>query len=309
MKYWLGVMAGSAVWCLLWWLSGFRREGLLEKRLKRPTPEEYALRELERNRAQARRSMLTGLLERLQREAREVGLRAPGTTVLFLLVGVPVAAFGLTYLLTQNVLAALVCGAAGAFAPEVLVREKRRKRYQEFLSKFDSALLMAASSLQAGASVQQALQEIAEKASPSVADEFVRVMQAIRLGATPGDAVKLVLETRVPGPETKMFVVATQTLMKTGGNLAEVYTQLARMIVEQREFRDAMKAATAENRVTATVLTVLPIASVMLVLMGNPGYFSPFMELPGGQLILFGSVVALAVGWVLIRKILQVQVD
>lgn len=307
MRIWLGIMAAFAVQFFLMWLGNATPASQMARRLKKMSPEDYAAREAEEAKPARPRSIAA--LGRLEREAREVGVKAPWPTVLAMFVGVLVAVFVVCYGVTRSVVASLVVSGAGVFAPEVLIRRRRKRRYDNFLAKFDRALLMAASVLQAGASVQQAFEEIAQKASPAVAEEFVRVVQAMRLGATPGDSVGVVLKGRVPGPETQMFVVATQSLMLTGGNLADVYAQLAAMLVEQREFRDAMKAATGEGRVTATVITVMPVVLVMVVLIGNPAYFDPLMAFPGGRALLFACGVAIVVGWAIMRKIMKIQVD
>lgn len=307
MKVWLGIMVAFAVQFFFLCLGNITHASLMAKRLKKMSPEEYAARAADTAKTANPRSI--PVLDRLEREAREVGVKVSWPTVLAVLVGVPVAVFVVCYGITRSVVASLAVSGAGVFAPELLIRRRRRKRYDNFLAKFDAALLMAASALQAGASVQQAFEEIAQKASPVVGEEFMRVVQAMKLGATPGDGVKVVLEGRVPGPETQMFVVATQSLMLTGGNLADVYAQLAAVLVEQREFRDGMKAATGEGRVTATVITVMPVILVALVLIGNPAYFDPLMAFPGGRVLLFACGVAIVVGWAIIRKIMQVQVD
>lgn len=308
MRAFAGCLLGLAVMCLAiaWYL--YRPESLLDRRLRQKSTEEYAEEYLERKRKEEKKRR-TGvpLLDRLEQQAKKLGLDISGQSFLMILVGACVFLFVVVYSITQQLVLAIAAGALGIYAPKAYLTYKTEARYNTFLKGFDAALVVASSSLRAGASVHQAFQEIADKAEPVVAEEFARVMSAIRLGATPGEAL-MVLRQRVPGTEVDTFVVTTQSLMRTGGNLADMYMQIASMIVEQREFRDSMRAATTEGRITATVITAMPLLVIWLGVV-NPGYFATFTTMPGGRLLLGLCVVSFVIGWLIIRRVLEVQVD
>ncbi len=299
---------GLAVLSLALWVFNRRPQGLLDRRLRDKDPDEYLAEARQAEKADKDRRIRVPMIDRLEREARKIGLNVSGQAFALIMVGACMLLYLVAYSITRSPVFGLLGAALGLYAPRLYLDSQAQKRYTAFLRHFDAALLLAASSLRAGSSVQQAFGEIAEKASPVIAQEFLRVMNAVSLGATPGDALEI-LEERVPGAEIRMFVIATQSLMRTGGNLADVYTQMAGTIVEQREFRDSMKASTAEGRMTAWIITAMPIGLLAIVSIANPNYFDPFMKLPGGRIVLFACAAAYVAGWVAIRRLLQVQVD
>lgn len=307
MREFIGVLVALSVLSFSIWLRAYTPKSLMRNRLLGKSVEEYA-DEFRVKETREQRKISVPLLARLEKEAQKLGLGISGQNFALILVGACVSLFVVAYSFTRQPLVGIVAAALGVFAPQMWLRTQAQRRYREFLGKFDAALLLMASSLKAGSSIHQAFVEVAEKGSASVAKEFARVVTGIQLGAAPGDALKI-LQERVPGAETQMFVIATQSLMRTGGNLPDVYTQMAGMIVEQREFRDSMRASTAEGRMTAWVITLMPIVMLAFVLTANPNYFDPFTNMGGGRMVLFVCASAYAVGWVAIKKLLEVQVD
>jgi tight adherence protein B len=309
MKAVMGVLVALAVQCLaLAWLSR-RPQTLVDRRLTKKSAEEYAAEFLvQAETTERQRKAFVPVYDRLEAEAKRLGLDVSGQAFFLIMLGACVALFVGTYGITRRPILGLAVAVLGVYAPRGYLNYQAQKRYRTFLRQFDAALLLAASSLRAGASVYQAFEEIAGKATPVIAEEFTRVLNGITLGATPGEALTI-LQRRIPGPEIDMFVVATQSLMKTGGNLADMYTQMASMIVEQREFRESMRASTAEGRMTAWVITLMPIGLLSFVALANPNYFDVFLDGPGGRIILLMCAAAYFVGWFVIRRLLEVQVD
>lgn len=308
MKPFMACLMTLSVLSLALWILNRRPKSLLDRRLTRKSAEEYAAEIAQGQKAEKKNKVRMPMLDRFEKEAKKVGLNVSGQAFFLIMLGACVSLYVATYTITRQPLMGLVAALLGIYAPRIYLNAQAQKRYSAFMRHFDGALLLAASGLRAGMSVQQAFEEVAEKARSVIAQEFARVVNAIRLGATPGDALNILPE-RVPGAEIQMFVVATQSLMKTGGNLPDVYTQTAGMIVEQREFRESMKASTAEGRMTAWVITLMPVGLLGFVSIANPNYFDPFLQLSGGRMVLLACAAAYGVGWLAIKRLLEVQVD
>lgn len=250
----------------------------------------------------------SAFLTRLEAAARKAGINTTGRALILSCAAIVATAIVAGYVLTNQLIIACALGVVGLLLPEQWFKYQQHRRYQKFIRKFDAALMLAASALKAGASAQQAFEEVAKKGPEAVALEFEKVVHAMNLGAAPGDAVKI-LQDEIEGPEVEMFVMATQILTKSGGNLAELYSGLASRIAENKSFREAMKAQTAESRITAIVISIMPFALTGLMLLANPAYFAPFTSSTVGKFVLGLCYFLIIVGWFIIRKILEVQVD
>jgi tight adherence protein B len=95
---------------------------------------------------------------------------------------------------------------------------------------------------------------------------------------------------------------------QTGGNLGEILTRLAHVIRERFRLKGQVKAASAHGRVTALVLTIMPIATTILMMMAAPGYLKTLVTDPDGKWLIAGSIVGQIVGQLVIRKIIRIKV-
>lgn len=161
MKAFMGVLISLAVQCLFLAWYNRRPQSLLDRRLTRKTAEEYAAEFLaQAQKSQRMRVSFVPLFDRLEAEAKKLGLDLSGQSLLLIMLGACVGLFVTTFSITRSPLLGLAVAALGVYAPRAYLNYKAQKRYRAFLAQFDSALLLAASSLRAGSSVQQAFEEI-----------------------------------------------------------------------------------------------------------------------------------------------------
>jgi len=95
---------------------------------------------------------------------------------------------------------------------------------------------------------------------------------------------------------------------QTGGNLSEILQRLAYVIRERFRLKGQVKAASAHGRLTATILTVLPIATMVGMLVVAPGYLQGMAADPDGQKLIVGAVIAQILGNICIKKIINIKV-
>ncbi|MGB9866557.1 MAG: type II secretion system F family protein [Bacillota bacterium] len=247
-------------------------------------------------------------LSRLEEEAAKAGLSVTARTLL--LVAVLGSAAGFTALLavTGSVWFAAAGLVAGAVLPRYYVRALKKRRAEAFAARFDAALSVLSSSLRAGASLGQALERAAADAPAPVTEEFARVVQAMRFGLPPEDAV-LELKKRIECPEVDVFIVATQVLSRTGGNIAEVYDLIGQMVSERRALKRALLAHTSQARLSAAVVSAAPIVVTLFLYAQNPAYFRPMTQTATGRAMLAGCYVTIALGWWVMRRMVQALAD
>ena len=142
--------------------------------------------------------------------------------------------------------------------------------------------------------------------SPS-AREFRRVFHEQNLGA-PLDGVLRSLAARVPIVDVKFFVAAVLLQRETGGNLSEMLTKLGRIMRERFRLKGHIRAVTAHGRITAIILTLLPIILAASLAIRAPKYMDTFVTDFHGR-IMAAAVIALQfIGYLIMRKMVNFRV-
>ncbi|GAA4106126.1 type II secretion system F family protein [Enteractinococcus coprophilus] len=180
------------------------------------------------------------------------------------------------------------------------------KRQHHFADQLEDSLLLIASSLRAGHSLPQALASLAEEAESPTAEEFTRVVNETRVGRDLGEA----LETTAERMDSEDFTWVTQAIeinREVGGNLAEVLDGVAGTIRQRNEVRRQVATLSAEGRLSAVILMVLPFGVGGFLLLTNPSYLAPFVESPIGYMLLVISALLLVVGGLWLRKTVEVK--
>jgi len=290
---------------LLFMLSLRKREPKGIEKFVRGINEDQAL--LESTTVTERRTR-TSWLSRLEEDAARAGLTVSTRSLLLLAVLGSAAGFTVLFSLSNSLVFGLAGLVFGAVLPKRYINRLKKRRAEAFQAQFNQALSILSSSLRAGSSLEQALKRVAEDAPSPVREEFKRVVQQIRLGQAPEDAVKE-LKRRIDCPEVDVFVIATQILARTGGNMAEIYDLLGQMVAERKAFRQAVRSYTAQARVSAYVVSIIPVLVTAAIYLRNPAYFTPMTSSISGRVLLWGCFGMIACGWWVISKMIQVSLD
>ena len=113
---------------------------------------------------------------------------------------------------------------------------------------------------------------------------------------------------RVPIPDVRFFCSAVLLQRQTGGNLSEILNRLSHIIRERFRLKGQVKAVSAHGRLTATILTLLPIATLGGLIVTSPGYLDPMIATPIGRKIIAVGIMAQILGNFCIRKIIKIKV-
>ncbi len=204
-------------------------------------------------------------------------------------------------LLVQGMLLALGGLAAGACAPLLYVRARRNGRRQKFLAQLPGAFDLMARVLRAGHSVPQAFQAVADTFEDPIAGDFRSCQEQQNLGLLPEDTYRD-LARRTDVLEMKIFVMAMLVQRQTGGNLSEVLERLAQLVRDRVRLRNHVRTLTAEGRMQAAVLLVLPVFMFFVMRFINHNYTDVLLEHPS---LLAAAGVAMGLGALWIRKIVH----
>ncbi len=264
---------------------------------------------------QVRGVLATRLLDRLNvREAVERQLEtaalkwgAPGlahrSVALFL------AGFLVVTLLTRNAqpLLALLAGAAAASVPFIYVRRRAGSRLRKFEEQFPDALEFISRSMRAGHAFSVSLELVHREFNDPLASEFRRAFEEQNLGQ-PLEIVLRKLGQRMPSMDVQFFVSAVLMQKRTGGNLAELLDGLAQLIRQRFKLRARVRAISAMGLMSGRVLAAIPgIVAGMMVLVNRP-YVRFFVDDPVGNQLLAGAIGLQLVGYLVIRKIVTIEV-
>jgi tight adherence protein B len=113
---------------------------------------------------------------------------------------------------------------------------------------------------------------------------------------------------RAPLVDIRFFASSVLLQRQTGGNLSEILTRLAYVIRERFRLRGQVKAASAHGRITALVLTLLPIATMLALLVIAPGYLQTMAHDSTGKYLIMGAVMGQILGYFTMRRIINIKV-
>jgi tight adherence protein B len=189
---------------------------------------------------------------------------------------------------------------------KVLLLVRAGARRAKFASQLDDTLQLISGNLRAGYGLVQALDAVGRDGDEPTSSEFTRVVNETRIGRDLSEA----LETTAARMRSDDFTWAAQAITvnrETGGNLAEVLEQVGATIRERNQIRRQVSALSAEGRLSAIVLVVLPVAVFVIVALSQPAYLATFFGSIPGILALIGSAVLLVIGSVWMFAVARVK--
>ncbi len=204
------------------------------------------------------------------------------------------------WLLTHQPTTGLVTGTLGALLPPLLLAQRQEARRRRFDGQIADALTLIVSCLRAGHSLNQGLQTVASQMPPPLADEFSAALGEIALGVSTDAALERMAE-RVGSEDLNLVVTAVSIQLQAGGNLAALLESLAATIRERTRIAGEVQALTAEGRISAFVLFLLPPILALLLHLRSPTYFLPLLHTALGREMLVGAIVAQIIGGLILR--------
>ena len=214
---------------------------------------------------------------------------------------------GLKLHLFTREISALLFAVLGALAPLLLVLRKRAKSIAAFEAQFPEALDFLSRSMRAGHGFSIALEMLGTDSPDPLGSAFRRVSNDIQLGAALEAALaKMVI--LVPLLDVRFFVSSVLLQQETGGNLGEILTKLAHVIRERFRLKGQVKAASAHGRITGLVLTLMPVAVAVFIMMTTPSYLRELYADKIGRWMIYGAIIGQIIGYFVIQKIVKIKI-
>jgi tight adherence protein B len=198
-------------------------------------------------------------------------------------------------------------GCIAAILPMMYVKKKRGSRIAELEAQLPDALDFLSRSMRAGHAFSISLEMIGEEVAEPLGQEFRALFNEQNLGASLERSLEN-FHKRVPLPDVRFFSSAVLLQRQTGGNLSEILNRLSHIIRERFQLKGKVQAASAHGRMTATILTLLPLATLGGLMASSPGYLDPMFNDSTGQKLLALGVLAQVLGNFFIRQIIRIKV-
>jgi len=232
------------------------------------------------------------------------------------IVGVPllfiVLSLGLPAL--RNPLALLIGAFIGFMLPRFWLGRRKSGRLGAFNKQLPDTITLLANGLRAGSSFLQAVELVVRESRPPVSTEFSRVIREVNLGLPFEQAMENMVR-RVRSDDLELMATAINIQHTVGGNLAEILDSIAFTIRERIRIKGEIRTLTAQQRLSGYVVGFLPIALAGFLFVAAPNFMAPMFDKPPEALGLPLGVVILAmggfmmfIGFMLIRKIVDIEV-
>lgn len=229
----------------------------------------------------------------------------PGEAIIAAIL-MAILAFVLLTAITQSAIWGIIGGSIVIVLALLFVNNVASRQRKKFETQLPDTLNLLATSLRAGYSLLQAVEAVGEEAPDPTRREFGRAMAEIRLGRPMDDALADIA-TRMDSTDFEWTVLAIEIQREVGGNLAEVLQTTSETMVQRNRLRREMKALTAEGRISAIVLSLLPIGLFLFIFVTNPDYMEPLLSSALGIAVLIGGLVFIGIGIFWMQKIVKVD--
>jgi tight adherence protein B len=202
----------------------------------------------------------------------------------------------------------------GFMLPRFWLGRRKGGRLGAFNKNLPDTITLIANALRAGSSFLQAIELVVRESRPPISTEFGRVIREVNLGL-PFDQALENMVRRVKSDDLELMATAISIQHTVGGNLAEILDSIAFTIRERVRIKGEIRTLTAQQRLSGYVVGFLPIGLAMFLFIAAPGFMQPMFDkdvavagLPVGVIILFFGGFMMFLGFMAIRKIVDIEV-
>jgi tight adherence protein B len=255
----------------------------------------------------ARRTGSTSRRSRLDLMMVRAGLPLLGSEFLAISAGGALLVFVIFALATRNPVTGLLALLLFLAADFVFVQRRITKRLNNFQRQLADCLSLVANSLRAGFSFLQTMEIISREMEPPMSTEFERVMRDTSLGKSLDEALHD-MDERVGSADFSLVVTAVLIQQQVGGNLATILDTIRSTITERIRIRREVNTLTAQGKMSGIVLACIPVALALFFYITSPEYLTPLLTTDIGKIAIIGTVFLVIVGFIIIRKIVDIKV-
>ena len=248
----------------------------------------------------------SGFLDRVENllERADLPLRAPEALTFYL--GGAAASVVLAFLLSGSMTMVLVVVLVALILPGFVVDFLAKRRKKKFTALLPDMLQLLAGTLRAGYSIAQAMEAVSNEIEEPMGKELRRAVTEAQLGRPLEESLEAAAH-RMDSADFEWAVMAIRIQREVGGNLAELLISVANTMVERERLRRDVASLTAEGRMSAIILGLLPPGLGVAMFAMNPEYIQKLFY-GTGLILLFSSLVMMLIGFVWMKKTVTIEV-
>jgi tight adherence protein B len=190
--------------------------------------------------------------------------------------------------------------------PYLHLVQKRARRLRRFTEQLPEAIDLMSRGLRAGQALPATIETIAQECDEPLATVFRRAADEQSFGLPFREAM-INISRRVPVADLQFLITAILVQKETGGNLAQILDKASHVIRERVRVAGQLRIRTAQGRLTGWILVGLPFVLFIVMNFLHPGYGRVLFEDPLGRKMVTYATVMLAVGIILVRRIVHVK--
>ena len=199
---------------------------------------------------------------------------------------------------------------AGPVLERKSLLEKRRK---ELAGQFKESMMIVASSLSAGFSIENALASSVRELSVLygkdglIVREFAFMVQQIGMNR-PVEQVLEEFARRSGLEDVKNFAEVFSVAKRSSGNVGGIMRHTAEIIRDKMQVREEILTMTASRQFEQKIMNLIPFFIVFYVESASPGFFDQMYDTNMGRILMSGCLVVYLVSYVLAKKILDIEI-
>ena len=203
--------------------------------------------------------------------------------------------------------ACLPLALAGACAPWLLLLRARKRRLLRIELQLPEAADFIARALRAGHSFSNVLQIVGSELPEPLSSEFRIAREEINYGVPMNEALHG-MAARIPLTDLRYLIIAVLIQRESGGNLAEILGNISQIIRARLKLVAHVRVLSAEGRMSAWILGLLPFGVMAMLFLTNPGYVAMLWKDPAGLRLLWFGADMIAFGVLWLRKIIRIRI-
>lgn len=215
--------------------------------------------------------------------------------------------FAIALYFGANVMVSVIVAAVTACLPIIQMFSAKQKRIKTIEQQLPSALDLMGRAMVAGHAFPSALQMVGTEMPEPIASEFRIVFDEINYGIPTSEALMNLIQ-RVPSTDVSYFVIAVLIQRETGGNLAELLGNISELIRARLKLLGTVRVLSAEGRLSAWILTLLPFALGGVLQLVNPKFLSILWTDPNGLRMVIMAIILMIFGIFVMWRIIKIRV-
>jgi tight adherence protein B len=198
---------------------------------------------------------------------------------------------------------------AGLKMPGLMLGILKRRRGEKINGQLMDALILLSNSLKSGMDIVQGFDMVSRDLRPPISEEFALVIKNYQLG-TPFETALEGMEERVESRLLSYMVKAIVLQRQVGGNLTKIFERIVENIREESKLEDKLQAMTAQQRIQALVVGIMPWIMVGVMFVFQPDTMLAFYNPtnPVGMIVLFFCIIWIGLGIKMVNKLGEIKV-